>query len=209
MNKINKLVICLLLAGTSSVYAQKTGPSIAIYGSFAGAEVEGSGSAGTKTGSGTVGMITPIAGFDIGYNFTPAIALGVTYIPMKADIGTGKVDSTSSRSVEVKDHYTIYIEPSYVVNKDASLYARAFYAAASTSSTGFTSKPDDLEGYGGAVGLKTFLNANTFVRAEASYTEYDTISFTSVTTSGGASTTTTGSGTPRIVQGTIAIGYQF
>jgi opacity protein-like surface antigen len=210
MNKILKLSAIALLASSVSAMAQKSGISVAVFGSIAGAEVDASGNAGTNngSGSGSVGQVTPIAGFDIGYNFTPNFAIGATYIPMEAKIGTGTVDG-GRVSGELKDHYTIYVEPAYVVNKDASLYARLQYAHADLSLQGATGS-NKLEGWGVGVGLKTFLNANTFIRAEANYTEYDSISGTNVTTPGaGGSTTTTVNGTPYLAQGIISIGYQF
>jgi opacity protein-like surface antigen len=209
MNKILKLSAIALLASSVSAMAQKTGASIAVFGAIAGAEVDASGNAGTGngSGSGSAGKVTPIGGFDIGYNFNPNIAIGATYIPVDAKIGTGSVDG-GTVSGKLKDHYTIYIEPAYVVNKDSSLYARIQYAHADLTLTGATGS-NKLEGYGVGVGLKTFLNANTFVRAEANYTEYDSISGRNVTTSGGTSTTTTVSGTPYLAQGIISIGYQF
>ena len=207
MNKILKLSAVALLASSVSAMAQKTGTSIAVFGSIAGAEVDASGNAGTNngTGSGSVGQVTPLVGFDIGYNFTPNFAIGATYIPMEAKIGTGTVDG-GRVSGELKDHYTIYVEPAYVINKDASLYARLQYAHADLSLKGATGS-NKLEGWGAGIGLKTFLNANTFIRAEANYTEYDSISGTNVNTGGG--TTTTVSGTPYLAQGIISIGYQF
>ena len=207
MNKILKLSAIALLASSVSAMAQKTGTSIAVFGSIAGAEVDASGNAGTGngTGSGSVGKVTPVGGFDIGYNFTPYFAVGATYIPVEAKIGTGRVDGGNVTG-ELKDHYTIYVEPAFVINKDASLYARLQYAHADMTLTGATGS-NKLEGWGAGIGLKTFLNANTFIRAEANYTEYDSISGTNVNTGGG--TTTTVSGTPYLAQGIISIGYQF
>ena len=215
MNKILKLSAIALLASSVSAMAQKTGTSVSVFGSIAGAEVDASGSesngvSGSQSGSGSVGKVTPIVGFDIGYNFTPNFAIGATYIPMEAKIGTGTVDGGRVTG-ELKDHYTIYIEPAYVVNKDASLYARLQYAHADLTLSGATGS-NKLEGWGVGIGLKTFLNANTFIRAEANYIEYDSISGTNVTTagvSGGGSTTTTVSGSPYLAQGIISIGYQF
>jgi opacity protein-like surface antigen len=215
MNKILKLSAIALLASSVSAMAQKTGASIAVFGAIAGAEVDASGNessgvSGAQAGSGSVGKVTPIGGFDIGYNFTPYFAVGATYIPVEAKIGTGRVDGGSVTG-ELKDHYTIYVEPAFVINKDASLYGRLQYAHADMTLTGATGS-NKLEGWGVGVGLKTFLNANTFVRAEANYTEYDKISGTNVSTAGttgGGSTTTTVSGTPYLAQGIISIGYQF
>jgi len=210
MNKLLKLSAIALLVSSVSAMAQKSGTSIAVFGAIAGAEVEASGNAGTGngSGSGSAGKVTPIGGFDIGYNFTPNFAIGATYIPMEAKIGTGSVDG-GTVSGKLKDHYTIYIEPAYVVNKDSSLYARMQYAHADLTLSGATGS-NKLEGWGAGIGLKTFLNANTFVRAEANYTEYDSISGTNVTTPGaGGSTTTTVRGTPYLAQGIISVGYQF
>ena len=39
---------------------------------------------------------------------------------------------------ELKDHYTIYVEPAFVINKDASLYGRLQYAHADMTLTGAT-----------------------------------------------------------------------
>jgi hypothetical protein len=211
MNKILKLSAIALLASSVSAMAQKTGASIAVFGAIAGAEVSASGATSNNsgTGSGSVGKVTGIGGFDIGYNFNPNIAIGATYIPVDAKLGTGTVDG-GSVSGKLKDHYTIYLEPAFVVNKDSSVYARIQYAHADLTLSGATGS-NKLEGWGAGVGLKTFLNANTFIRAEANYTEYDKISGTNVTTSGGVegSTTTTVSGTPYLAQGIISIGYQF
>jgi hypothetical protein len=211
MNKILKLSAIALLASSVSAMAQKTGASIAVFGAIAGAEVNASGATSTNsgTGSGSVGKVTGIGGFDIGYNFNPNIAIGATYIPVDAKLGTGTVDG-GSVSGKLKDHYTVYLEPAFVVNKDSSVYARIQYAHADLTLSGATGS-NKLEGWGAGIGLKTFLNANTFIRAEANYTEYDKISGTNVTTSGGVegSTTTTVSGTPYLAQGIISIGYQF
>ena len=207
MKKILKLSAIALLASSVSAMAQKSGASIAVFGAIAGAEVDASGNAGTNngTGSGSVGKVTPVAGFDIGYNFTPNFAIGATYIPMEAKIGTGRVDGGSVTG-ELKDHYTIYIEPAYVINKDASLYARLQYAHADMTLTGATGS-NKLEGWGAGIGLKTFLTSNTFVQAEASYTEYDTLTATRTAT--GGTGLVTASGTPAIAAGTITIGYKF
>ena len=159
MNKILKLSAIALLASSVSAMAQKTGASIAVFGAIAGAEVEASGNAGTGngTGSGSVGKVTPVGGFDIGYNFTPYFAVGATYIPVEAKIGTGRVDGGSITG-ELKDHYTIYIEPAYVVNKDASLYGRLQYAHADMTLTGATGS-NKLEGWGVGVGAIGVTNA--------------------------------------------------
>ena len=206
MNKILKLSAIALLASSVSAMAQKSGTSIAVFGSIAGAEVEASGSAGNGngTGSGSVGKVTPIAGFDIGYNFTPNFAIGATYIPMEAKIGTGRVDGGNVTG-ELKDHYTIYVEPAFVINKDASLYGRLQYAHADISTSNLTTSTKNLEGWGGGVGLKTMLTSNAFVQVEANYTEYDKVSGTKTNTGG----TSSANADPKVAAGLVTIGYKF
>lgn len=47
------------------------------------------------------------------------------------------------------------------------------------------------------------------MQAEASYTEYDTLTATRTAAAGGGTGITTASGTPTIAAGTITIGYKF
>ena len=219
MNKILKLSTIALLASSTSLMAQSKGMSIAIFGAIAGAEVEGSGSESntiSSTGSGSVGKVTPIGGFDIGYHVPASngsIGFGATYIPVDAKIGQGSITSGTGGSVsgKLKDHYTLYVQPAININKDSAVYFKVQYAHADLEISGATGS-DTLQGWGGGIGLKTFLNNNTFIQAEANYTEYDSVSGRNVTRTQGAgtgSTTTTVSGTPYLAQGIISIGYQF
>jgi hypothetical protein len=120
MNKICKLSAIALLASSTSLMAQSKsfeGASIGVFGAIAGAEVDGkadttagtSGQAATS-GSGIIGKVTPLAGLDLSYAFAAGtnsvIGLGVSYIPLKAEIGVGKSDDTSSGGqldVELKE----------------------------------------------------------------------------------------------------------
>ena len=58
----------------------------------------------------------------------------------------------------------------------------------------------DIEGWGGGIGLKTFLTPNAFIQVEANYTEYDTVTGTKTNANGRV---TTVSGDPAIAQGII------
>jgi opacity protein-like surface antigen len=64
----------------------------------------------------------------------------------------------------------------------------------------------DIEGWGGGIGLKTFLTPNAFIQVEANYTEYDTVKGTKTNSNGRI---TTASGDPKIAQGIITLGYKF
>jgi len=234
MNKICKLSAIALLASSTSLMAQTksfTGPNASIFGGIVGVEVEGSAStpAGTVGGqttaatssSGSIGKVTPVAGIDLGYGFAAGsnfvIGVGATYIPVKAEIGVGKSDDSSSGGsykAELKDHFTIYLQPTFVINKDSAFFAKVNYAQASVtnsdSSTAGTPKSritsGDVEGWGFGLGLKTFLTPTTFVQVEANMTDYDQIT---ATRTGSDGRVTTYKGDPLLAQGLISVGMHF
>ena len=225
MNKICKLSAIALLASSTSLMAQSKsfeGASIGVFGAIAGAEVDGkadttagtSGQAATS-GSGSLGKVTPLAGVDLSYAFATGtntvIGLGVSYIPLKAEIGVGKSDdatSGGSLDVELKDHVSIYLQPTFIVNKDSAVFVKLNYSMADVKSSGQNARvtSGDIEGWGGGIGLKTFLTPNAFIQVEANYTEYDTVSGTKTNSNGRI---TTASGDPKIAQGLITLGYKF
>ena len=233
MKKIYKLSAIALLASSTSLMAQTksfTGPNASIFGGIVGVEVEGSAStpAGTVGGqttaatssSGSIGKVTPIAGIDLGYGFAAGsnfvIGVGATYIPVKAEIGVGKSDDSSSGGsykAELKDHFTVYLQPTFVINKDSAFFAKVNYAQASvknadTSTAGTKGRitSGDAEGWGFGLGLKTFLTPTTFVQVEANMTDYDEIS---ATRTGSDGRVTTYKGDPLLAQGLISVGMHF
>ena len=214
MNKILKLCAIALLASSTSLMAQTKsfeGASIGIFGGAIGAEADGSVAGTATTGSGSLGKVSGIAGVDLSYGFAGgAFAVGATYVPMKAKFGTGSGnDSTSGTTItgELKDHYTIYVQPTYVVNKDAALFAKFAYAHADISTKNTTSASSDVEGWGYGIGLKTFLTPNAFVQVEGMYTDYDSIKGTKL--SAGSGSTTTVNADLKTVQALITLGYKF
>ena len=232
MNKILKLSAIALLASSTSLMAQSKsfeGVSLGLSLSAIGAELSGShtntsgGTTNNNTSStsGSLGKITEIAAIDLSYAFATGsnglIAIGASYIPGKAKFGTGTLtdtnsgsgsdDNSGSATGQIKDPYTIYIAPTYAVSKDSALYAKLSYAHADvditkTGITTITSKSSKMEGWGYAIGSKTFLNNNTYIGVEGSYTDYDSIS---ATLSNGQTVTAD----PKIVQATVTIGYKF
>ena len=214
MNKILKLSAIALLATSTSLMAQTKsfeGASIGIFGGAIGAEANGSVTGTATGGSGSIGKVSGIAGVDLAYGFAGgAFAVGATYVPMKAKFGTGSGnDATSGTTItgELKDHYTIYVQPTYVVNKDAALFAKFAYAHADISTTNTTSASSDVEGWGYGVGLKTFLTPNAFVQVEGMYTDYDSIRGTK--TNGAPNGTTVVNADLKTVQALITLGYKF
>ena len=242
MNKILKLSAIALLASSTSLMAQSknfAGPSLGLSVSALGAEISGSGTSsaggtnGANTGSASVGKVAEIAAIDASYGFAmgnnSVISIGATYTPGKAKAGTGtytdngsspalstNVDSSGSMNVEVKDPYTIYIAPTYVVGPNSALYAKLGYSktdlnVTSTGSAALTAKPSDMEGWTYAIGSKTMLTSNLYLGVEASITDYDSITATQATSANGlvAGTTKNITADVKVAQGTITLGYKF
>ena len=219
MNKILKLSAIALLASSTSLMAQSKsfeGVSVGLFGSIVGAEVDGKVTdSNGAVSSGTIGKVTPVAGIDASYTFATGsngfIGVGATYLAGEAEFGLGTADSSNDATKtfkgKIKDHYSVYIQPGYALNKDSAVYGKLSYNHADFNITNAVRQPGDLEGWGYGIGLKTFLNANTFMQVEASYTEYD--SLTATRTATGGTGLVTASGTPAIAAGTITIGYKF
>jgi hypothetical protein len=219
MNKILKLSAIALLASSTSLMAQSKsfeGASIGLFGSMIGAEVDGKVTdSNSAVSTGSIGKVTPVAGLDASYTFATGsngfIGIGATYLAGEAEFGLGNADSVETGAKnfkgKIKDHYTVYIQPGYAVSKDSAVYGKLSYNHADFNVSNAVKQPGDLEGWGAGVGLKTFLTANTFVQAEASYTEYDTLTATKTAT--GGTGLVTASGKPAIAAGTITIGYKF
>jgi len=230
MNKILKLSAIALLASSTSLMAQSknfAGASLGLSLSAVGAEISGSStSSGTSGGtanstSGSVGKVAEIAAIDASYGFSmgtnSVFVVGATYTPGKAKAGSGNYtdnnagtlssSDTGTLSVEVKNPYTIYVAPTYVVGNNSALYAKLGYSKAdlnvnATGGAALTAKPNDLEGWTYAIGSKTLLTNNVYVGIEASITDYDSITATRAT---GVNV----SADAKVAQGTITLGYKF
>jgi len=219
MNKILKLSAIALLASSTSLMAQSKsfeGASIGLFGSMIGAEVDGKVTdSNNAVSTGSIGKVTPVAGLDASYTFATGsngfFGIGATYLAGEAEFGLGNADSSSDATKtfkgKIKDHYSVYIQPGYAVSKDSAVYGKFSYNHADFNVSNAVKQPGNLEGWGYGVGLKTFLNANTFIQVEASYTEYDDLTATRTAT--GGTGLVTASGSPAIAAGTITIGYKF
>ncbi len=239
MNKILKLSAIALLASSTSLMAQSknfAGPSLGLSVSALGAEINGSGTSstggtdGANTGSASVGKVAEIAAIDASYGFAmgnnSVLSIGATYTPGKAKAGSGtytdkgsgtlNVNDAGSMNVEVKDPYTIYIAPTYVVGPNSALYAKLGYSktdlnVTATGSAALTKKPDDMEGWTYAIGSKTMLTSNLYLGVEASITDYDSVTATQSTSANGlvAGTTKNITADVKVAQGTVTLGYKF
>jgi opacity protein-like surface antigen len=231
MNKICQLSAIALLASSTSLMAQSKsfeGVSLGLSVSAIGVEVSGSTTNNTNsTTNASLGKVTEIAAVDLSYGFATGpnaiIQIGASYTPGKAKAGSGTFtdgtttsDSTGKINLEVKDPFNIYIAPTYVVSKDSAIYAKIGYAKAdvNTTATGTASlskKPDDLEGFMYGIGSKTMLTQNLYLGIEASITDYDRVTATTLAGTDAVNSTNTKNvnADVKTAQGIITLGYKF
>ena len=247
MNK--KLLASTALAGllaTSNAFSQTTnfaGPSLALSGAYVGGssnintgeflndEIFGGSGINAKLGDQTnvIPGIDLNYGFALGNNFV--LGIGAAYDFSKTKTGgfnfNGRIsgeDSTITLDSELKNHYSLYVQPTYVINKDSAFFAKVgrHYAKSEVSSTGTGSfyagafgdspRKNNVEGWGYGLGLKTFLNSNFYIQAEAGIVEYDRVNLPFII-DGGNFDAANGSAPSSIKQkttnATISVGYKF
>ena len=217
--------LCLL--GSNAIADSKAfqGTHIGVSGSVFGAEFKGKrvGTADASTPldttklttNGSAGFVGGLADLDIGYTAAldknSAITIGARYIPVKADVSASSSDSGDTGKAELKNIYGLYLKPTYVVSKDAAVYAGLHYMKGDLNVTGLSatgsSKPGDLEGWGGSVGLRVNLTKNAFLNVEASYTEFDGLTVKDVAS--GKATTKTYTFDPYLAEGRVTLGFKF
>jgi len=241
---INKILLASTaltsLFVTSNGFSQTTnfvGPSLAITGSYIGAS--STNELNILVDSAINFTNTPgkrnnfIPGVDFNYGFAAGnnfvIGLGATYDFSKSKIG-GLSASVSPDNIlgfgideaaviintELKDHYSLYIQPTYVINKDTAMFAKLGRHFAKTNTTLSISANEvfsesiaisskKIEGWGYGLGLKAFLSNNLFVQVEGGIVNYeksediydDTILPISILTK------------PETINATISVGYKF
>jgi len=249
MTNNKKLLISTALVSliiSSATYAQTTnfvGPSVALSGSYVGGSSEFKTGTGFSILSGGDGIDSKlgdqtnvIPGVDLNYGFAMGnnfvLGLGATYDFSKTKAGAftsnsliNGEDATFSIDSNLKDHYSLYIQPTYVINKDSAMFAKVgrHYAKASVKSAGgFDAGPltvgllgDDvtvsekIEGWGFGLGLKTFLTSNLFVQFEGGIVEYDKINLPFRLSGVGELDDNAGSHKIKTTNATVSVGYKF
>ena len=244
-----KLLASTALAGllaTSNAFSQTTnfaGPSLALSGSYVG------GSSEFKTGN-SFGIISGgdglnsklgdqtnvIPGVDLNYGFAMGnnfvLGLGATYDFSKTKTGgftsnylINSEDATFTIDSNLKNHYSLYIQPTYVINKDSAMFAKVgrHYAKSSVKSAGgFSYGPysvgllgndvtvsEKIEGWGLGLGLKTFLTSNLFVQLEGGVVEYDKINLPFRLSEYSELDDNTGSHKIKTTNAMVSVGYKF
>jgi hypothetical protein len=143
------------------------------------------------------------------------MSLGATYDFSKSESeilsGTDETGAAASFKGKLKDHYSVYLQPTYLINSSTGIFAKASYNFAKASYTIISgddslSISDDVNGWGYGLGIKSFINNNLFIQAEGSLTEYDRTSKNLVGDSG---ITYDISSKPEVLSAIISIGYKF
>ena len=232
MNKMSKIAAVSLLLTSASIPALADNFNIGLSGSYGNFEAKGN-----QVKDGVTKNESSDADFGFGsifaeYNKTMSkewdVAFGLDYIPFKAEIdsksradvggdltGTtlGVADAaragTKTATLELKNHSTLYVQPTYNLGNGFAVFGKAGYSHAdlkissSNTATGSTmNKGDTLEGYLVGLGGQYNIDKTTFVRLEANYTDYDTVTFTN--TSG-----TKFTANPELWNARISVGKSF
>jgi len=218
--KLSGLLAIACLLATSNAFSQTsnfTGPSLALYASHVDAKndiEEVTGLYANKNTTTKKNNLIPGVDFNYGFaienNFV--IGLGATYDLSKTKTGeaTRSFDSvgdavTIITNNELKDHYSLYIQPTYVINKDSAMFAKlgkhfakANYSWTASDGTSF-SNSSNIEGWGYGLGFKNFLSDNLFVQGEVVVVDYRENKFAD-----GAVLYK-----PETTNATISVGYKF
>jgi len=221
--------ICCTLALLASVAATPAlsqtknfaGPSIAIGAGYSSYNPEGSlveANLGTpittklETGKNDFKYLA-----DLSYGFVAnnnlVVSLGATYDFNDSEATfTSATDGTDTVSIKgkLKDHYSLYIQPTYLLNNSTGIFAKVSYNYAKNSikvseNAASVTFSENLEGWGYGVGAKTFLNDNLYLQFEGSLVKYDKQSKSIV----GDLDTYTISAKPEVLSALISIGYKF
>ena len=143
------------------------------------------------------------------------ISIGATYDFSKSESeilsGTDENGDAASVKGKLKDHYSVYLQPTYLINSSTGIFAKASYNFAKASYTisvneDSLSISDDVNGWGYGLGIKSFLNNNLFIQAEGSLTKYDR---TSKNLEGDTGIIYDISSKPEVLSAIISIGYKF
>jgi opacity protein-like surface antigen len=200
MNKIAKLTTTSLLLASVSIPALADNYNIGLSGSYGSFEASGNQTKDGVTKNASGDATFPFASIFVEYNKTMSkewdVAFGLDYIPFRTeidsrsdtdtDVATGQnVTGTRNATLDLKNHYTAYIQPSYNLGNGLALFGKVGYSHADLeikstplSNQGTLNKKEDLEGYLVGVGIQKNIDKTMFVRFEANYTDYDTVTYT-------------------------------
>ena len=200
MNKIAKLSAASLLLTSISIPALADNFNIGLSGAYGSFEASGSETKDSVKKNKSGDAEFPFASIFAEYNKTMSkewdVAFGLDYIPFSAeidsrsqtnsDLNEGAITTgTRKATLDLKNHITAYIQPSYNLGDGFAVFGKAGFSHADLkiSSTGLTTdgtlnKDDKLQGYLAGIGIQKNIDKTMFVRFEGNYTDYDTVTYT-------------------------------
>lgn len=136
------------------------------------------------------------------YAATDSVLLSVGATYSLADIDALSFSSSSgSGSLKLRNAYSVYVEPGYLVADKTIAFARLSYEAATmrAEASGSTALDKDIGGTGLGFGLRTLVSKNLYLQAEARRVVYNSARFAGDTTDFKTSMTV----------GSVGLGYKF
>jgi opacity protein-like surface antigen len=200
MNKLLKISASSLLLASLSIPAFADNYNIGLSGSYGRFEASGSETKDGIKKNRSGDSEFPFASIFVEYNKTMSkewdVAFGLDYIPFSAEIDsrsdtqtnnmTGNdVTGTRSATLDLKNHFTAYIQPSYNLGNGLAVFGKVGFSHAdlkitttNLSNSGTLNKDDKLEGYLAGIGVQKNIDKTMFVRFEANYTDYNSVAYT-------------------------------
>ena len=200
MNKITKLSAATLLLASVSIPVLADNYNIGLSGSYGSFEASGNQTKDGITKNAEGDATFPFASIFIEYNKTLSkewdVAFGLDYIPFSAEIDSrsdtqtnnmtsNDVTGTRSATLDLKNHFTAYIQPSYNLGNGLAIFGKVGFSQAdlkitttNLSNSGTLNKDDKLQGYLAGIGVQKNIDKTMFVRFEANYTDYNSVSYT-------------------------------
>ena len=224
MNNLKTLLATTILATSFSTaaFSQISVGISAAYGNFDGEARETNVTAkAAKSGDADFPFASIFAEYSTTLDKSWKLAIGLDYIPLETEIesmtrnstsknaGTAVGDGNTTAKMELKNHATLYIQPSYMIDQTLSVFGKVGYSQAdlnissSNAATGSTlNQKDTLQGYLVGIGIQNNISKNAFVRLEGNYTDYDTVTYTN-------STGTKFTGDGKLMAAKVSIGTSF
>lgn len=175
-----KLLALSLALSASTVFAQTSnfeGASVGLGFAAVGTNTKISGDTGNFIDMGKTSVI-PALDFSYAYAIDSKWLLGVgaTYDLGKTKAGGAQLSDgsdTETINFEGKNHYSVYVQPTYTLTNTTAVFAKLGYHSMKGTESythttdGSGSASSRLKGIGYGVGVKTFIDKNLYLQAEA------------------------------------------
>ncbi len=228
MKKLQTLIAAFLLSlfGATTAHSEM---AFGVTGAYAlldasGSETEGNGKEKTST---EIDHNFGVASIFAEYTFS-GVTFGLDYIPGSADVSENvksrtdvetsvtdtAAETTTSRSqkaqAEIDQHFTFYatyeLTPGFYVKAG---YVNADLTTTESLGTGSKYGNETLDGYTLGFGVQGDVAANTFMRGEYTYTDYDDISLRSSVARSGVTSNNLIEADLDVSQFKVSLGYKF